>query len=168
MCPILAASDSSKRTMWDHVYFTIAAEDCDTFSAHFDYGLHMKTVRSHIFNAPSSVAHQRRYIPVQVAVRRPQLHTFRKIALRGAYALLAVITIWTLILDHLKRRNVASSPLLNSNAASVRSDPFAITRLADSPFLKKSNPSSVAVVSPVLEKSKQGANRLDANGGNRG
>ena len=164
----LYMDEQRKCHAWDHDSFTIATKDCDTFLAPSGYGSHMKTVQAHIPNAPYHVAHRPRYAPLQISVRRPHKHSFRRIALRGAYAFLAVITIGMLILDHFNRKEVANSPSFNPNSASVSSAPFPITPLADSPFLKKSSRDSVAAVSAMLEKSKQGVNRLDANGGNRG
>jgi len=131
----------------------------------------MKTVQTFTPAVPYPVTPRRHCarLPHHPAtVRRPQKYIPRRIAIRGAYALLAAISIWTLLLDSSSRRDSGSTPPLDANSASASAAPFRITPLAESPFPRNGNPSarvsSVAVVPPVREIPMEGNRRFATSG----
>src|SRR6266446_2793010 len=76
----------------------------------------MKTVQTFTPAVPYPVTPRRHCarLPHQPAtVRRPQKYIPRRIAIRGAYALLAAISIWTLLLDSSSHRDSGSTPPLD-------------------------------------------------------
>ena len=151
-----------------HVSFTFVAGDCDTFRGRSSYGAAMKTAPNHIPHAAGSVAPRRQNIPVRVTVQRPQRHVFRSVALRGAYTLLAAVSIFTVILDHCKRRDAATAASSEVKSIPGHYVPTPITPLADSPFLRKSSPSRIAAASPLDEVQKEVKQRSLIGSRNRG
>jgi hypothetical protein len=101
------------------------------------------------------------------APRQPK-HTFRSAALRGAYALLATVSIFTVALDHGKRRDAASAAPVHAQSDTGHEVPTPITPLADSPFLKKASPARIAEASPSDEVQSNGTLRTNSGNGNRG
>ena len=150
-----------------HVSFTFVAGECDTFRPRSSYGPAMKTAPNGLSSAPCSVTHLRQNIPVRATAPRMQKRAFRRAALRGAYALLAAVSVVIVILDCCKRRDAAAAASPAATSTPRHYVPLPITPLAESPFLKKSSPRGIAAASPSDEAQMEGRRRSLAEDGNR-